>query len=167
MSANLTPQARHEISHLFRCYEQINNVHLFYPRAGSGHKDELSYLYLGLAGETGEAVDVLKKLIRAGRNSVHDLNESERAKLVDEIGDIIWYIAQILRVLEYDFGDVLHENLNKLAKRNEKGYDHGLNRVEGPDNGSIEVGGGPERVDTGIDNGIELSANQISDKEVK
>jgi NTP pyrophosphatase (non-canonical NTP hydrolase) len=65
---------------------------------------------MGLAGETGELIDALKKWVAHG----HELNLSHVEK---ELGDILWYIAEIATVLELRLAGVAEGNLEKLEKR--------------------------------------------------
>ena len=74
---------------------------------------------LGLAGETGEAVDMIKK----GILHQHGINEG---KLMEEIGDICWYIAGICSVRGYDLGQIMKENIDKLKTR----YPNGFNSTD-------------------------------------
>lgn len=116
----LTDEAVRDLNEKFKSYTTICNVSLFYPNAASGHKDELSYLFLGLAGETGESVDLIKKYIRSGMVHKDQLTLGDVYKLKLELGDILWYIAQINRVLDFQLGDLLQENIKKLNARHEK-----------------------------------------------
>lgn len=65
---------------------------------------------LGLAGETGEVVDVIKKHLFQG----HDL---DKTKIVDELGDVMWYIALICDCIGFDLDFVIARNILKLRKR--------------------------------------------------
>jgi NTP pyrophosphatase (non-canonical NTP hydrolase) len=65
---------------------------------------------LGLAGETGEVVDVIKKHLFQG----HDL---DKTKIVDELGDVMWYIALICDCIGFDLDFVTARNILKLRKR--------------------------------------------------
>jgi len=91
-----------------------------YPDALSGKSTEIAYLGLGLAGEAGETVDTLKKILRRGLD-VRTTPEELRAKLVQELGDVFWYLASILDVFELRLEDVLSANLEKLHAREELG----------------------------------------------
>ena len=70
---------------------------------------------LGLAGEAGEVVDYLKKVIGHG----HKL---EKDKLVKELGDVLWYVAEICSAIKVDMGDVAQHNIDKLKKRYPDGF---------------------------------------------
>jgi len=78
---------------------------------------------MGLAGETGELIDMLKKWVGHG----HELNLSEVEK---ELGDIIWYVSEIATALELRLADITEKNLDKLAARYPDGFseDRSINR---------------------------------------
>lgn len=65
---------------------------------------------MGIAGETGELIDALKKWVAHG----HELNLSHVEK---ELGDILWYVAEIATVLELRLVEVADGNIEKLNKR--------------------------------------------------
>ncbi len=76
------------------------------------------YPTLGLTGEAGEVSDKVKKVIR-DKSGVFDKNSREEIKL--ELGDVLWYIAQLSSELGYDLDDVAEANLEKLASRAQRG----------------------------------------------
>lgn len=93
-----------------------------YPGAGTGSNEELAYLGLGIAGESGELVDVIKKIVRMGYpQTQHDLDTLDelRHKIRDELGDVFWYLGQLMRVHDWDIKPILEANLVKLEKRYE------------------------------------------------
>lgn len=65
---------------------------------------------MGLNGEAGEAVDIVKKYLFQG----HDLDEEH---LIRELGDILWYITATARALGYSLDDVMEANIEKLEIR--------------------------------------------------
>jgi NTP pyrophosphatase (non-canonical NTP hydrolase) len=65
---------------------------------------------MGLAGETGELIDQLKKWVAHG----HELNLSSVEK---ELGDILWYVSEIATVLELRLAGVAEGNIQKLQER--------------------------------------------------
>lgn len=84
-------------------------------------KDDV-YPVLGLAGETGETVEFIKKMWRKHEMSwAENLEESERVHLLQELGDIAWYITGIAHRLGYSLGEVLDENVRKLTQRQLEG----------------------------------------------
>ena len=95
-----------------------------YPGAFTGNLVEQMYLGLGLAGEAGEAVDAIKKMARLGvpKNDEEDrVLDNMREKLFMELGDTLWYMAQIMRVYGWDLQEILQANIEKLEERRAKG----------------------------------------------
>ncbi len=78
-------------------------------------KDVLINGVMGLCGEAGEAIDIVKKWLAQG----HDL---DRDHLIKELGDIAWYLAETATALEVDLETVLQGNLDKLKKRYPEGF---------------------------------------------
>jgi len=72
------------------------------------------YPTLGLCGEAGEVADKVKKVIR-DRDGVFD--DALRDDLRLELGDVLWYVAQLCSELDLDLADVARANLDKLASR--------------------------------------------------
>lgn len=72
---------------------------------------------MGLAGETGEVVDILKKGI---------LHQHGYAllDLADEMGDCLWYIAGLCTICGLDMGDVMERNIAKLKERYPDGFSY-------------------------------------------
>ena len=79
-------------------------------------KDVLINAVMGLCGESGEAIDIVKKHLHQG----HDL---DREKLIKELGDIAWYLAEAATALDITLDDVLEQNIEKLKKRFPEGFD--------------------------------------------
>ena len=71
---------------------------------------------MGLNGEAGECIDILKKYRFQG----HDL---DRNKLLDELGDVLWYVAETASGLEMTLEDIAWHNIEKLKKRYPDGFD--------------------------------------------
>jgi NTP pyrophosphatase (non-canonical NTP hydrolase) len=89
-----------------------------YPDIGKN----LIYPALGLAGETGEAVDKIKKLWRNhGITSADGLTTEQKMELAKEIGDVLWYAAALCGELGLPMGLVAKMNLEKLADRKARG----------------------------------------------
>ena len=86
-------------------------------------KDVLINGVMGLCGESGEAIDIVKKHLSQG----HPL---DRDKLVKELGDIAWYLAETATALDVTLEEVLEGNIEKLRKRYPEGFDkeHSLHR---------------------------------------
>lgn len=77
--------------------------------------EELVAWTMGIAGETGEFVDGVKKTLFHG----HDLNREEKAK---ELGDILYYVARAAEVLGYSLEEIAVINIEKLKKRYPDGF---------------------------------------------
>src|ERR1700690_1025958 len=80
---------------------------------------------LGLAGETGEVVDVIKKALFAG----HQIDADHMRR---ELGDVLWYYMLICHVFHFSLEEIMQENVRKLRQR----YPHGFESQR-----SIERGG--------------------------
>ncbi len=102
----------------FSEYQSRSAATAVYPGIGKN----LAYPTLGLAGESGEVAEKVKKVIRDQGGEVTD---ETRKALRKELGDVLWYVAALCRELEIDLGDVARENLEKLLSRKERGVLHG------------------------------------------
>lgn len=78
-------------------------------------KDVLINGVMGLCGESGEVIDIVKKHLAQG----HELNKD---KIIEELGDVCWYIAEIAYILGVKLEDVLEGNITKLSKRYSNGF---------------------------------------------
>ena len=89
-------------------------------------KDVLINSVMGLCGESGEAIDIVKKWLAQG----HALDKEHLAK---ELGDIAWYLAEAATALELPLDQILQANLDKLKKRYPDGFDsqRSLARLQG------------------------------------
>ena len=72
-----------------------------------------------LEGDAGEIANKVKKFIRDGYTP-EELPEKLN-QLKDELGDVLWYVAAMAKVLEIDLETVANNNLNKLKSRIERG----------------------------------------------
>jgi NTP pyrophosphatase (non-canonical NTP hydrolase) len=78
-------------------------------------KDILINAVMGLCGESGEAIDIVKKHLAQG-------HELDKEKLIKELGDIAWYLAECATVLDVSLQEVLEKNIEKLQKRYPEGF---------------------------------------------
>ncbi len=76
------------------------------------------YPTLGLAGEAGEVADKVKKVIR-DRGGVFD--DEARQAIMLELGDVLWYVAQLSSELNFSLEEVARANLDKLESRAKRG----------------------------------------------
>ena len=82
--------------------------------------DPLTYAMLGLAGETGEVVDAYKKAMRmVAPDEVP--KTCWRNQLLDELGDVLWYLTKVVHELDSDLETVARMNMRKLAQRRREG----------------------------------------------
>ena len=79
-------------------------------------KDVLINGVMGLCGESGEAIDIVKKWLAQG-------HELDRERLAKELGDIAWYLAETATALDLKLEDILEANIEKLKKRYPEGFD--------------------------------------------
>ncbi len=79
-------------------------------------KDVLINSVMGLCGESGEAIDIVKKWLAQG----HTLDKERLAK---ELGDVAWYLAEAATALDIPLEDIFQANLDKLKKRYPEGFD--------------------------------------------
>ena len=96
------------------------NLDEYQERAGETaiYPDGLNYPILGLAGEAGELCNKYKKILRdkGGEADINDMDE-----LAKELGDVLWYVAQIATELDTDLETIARRNLMKLAGRKARG----------------------------------------------
>jgi NTP pyrophosphatase (non-canonical NTP hydrolase) len=95
-------------------YQLHSRVTAVYPDAGSN----LTYPALGLCGEAGECAEKVKKAIRDDGGV---LSEERRAALAAELGDVLWYAAQLATEAGLDLDEIAEDNLAKLLSRRERG----------------------------------------------
>lgn len=109
----------------------------FYPDAGELSQREFDYLFLGLGGEAGESIDAYKKVIRAlegtTQEEFEDSLERFRDKILDELGDVYWYLNLLCLRLGTSPEVVMGSNYLKLTTR--------YNNTEAPHLLGIEGGG--------------------------
>jgi NTP pyrophosphatase (non-canonical NTP hydrolase) len=72
------------------------------------------YLALGLAGESGEVVDKIKKVVR---NSNGVFTDETKLELQKELGDVLWYLSQLCEELGFSMDEVARMNRAKLDDR--------------------------------------------------
>ena len=78
----------------------------------------LMYVALGVAGESGELIEKLKKVMR---NDDGVISEEKREGMKQEIGDILWYLSQFARLIDVSFQDVAQANIDKTWDRAQRG----------------------------------------------
>lgn len=79
-------------------------------------KDVLINGVMGLCGESGEAIDIVKKHLAQG-------HELDREKLIKELGDVAWYLAETAYALDVPLEEVFERNIAKLKARYPQGFE--------------------------------------------
>ncbi len=89
-------------------------------RTSGGFKDTIEQLQLaclGIAGESGEFIDLIKK-------SIYHNKEVSKLHLLKELGDILWYVNLAVSALNLELEEVMVANIEKLEKRYPNGFNH-------------------------------------------
>ena len=94
-------------------YQQLALSTAIYPK-------EMSIIYptLGLCGESGEVAEKIKKWIRDTDRT--EMNKETVELLKKELGDVLWYIANLANDLGLTLNEIAKHNLNKLADRKDR-----------------------------------------------
>lgn len=92
-------------------------------------KGRLYNALLGLCGESGEVADLFKKVLGHG----HPYTTEMFAKVQKELGDVLWYVAEMASVLGMTLEDIAGINIAKLRARYPQGFTthNSVNRKEG------------------------------------
>lgn len=77
---------------------------------------------LGLCGESGEVAEKFKKLLRDKQGMI---SAEDRAEIVKELGDILWYVNAVAHLIGSSLEEVARVNNDKLASRRERDQLHG------------------------------------------
>lgn len=88
-------------------------------RTASGMSKEYPLILngvLGLGGESGECLDIVKKHLFQG----HELDTEH---LAEELGDVAWYLAVSAHAIGMDLESILQGNVDKLRRRYPDGFD--------------------------------------------
>jgi NTP pyrophosphatase (non-canonical NTP hydrolase) len=95
-------------------YQSRSRATAVYPDAG----DNLLYPTLGLCGEAGEVAEKIKKMVRDDGGT---LSDARREALSKELGDVLWYVAQLASEAGLDLDEIAGDNLAKLLSRRDRG----------------------------------------------
>ena len=93
--------------------------------------ERLTTAGVGLAAESGEFLEIVKKMVFQGKH----WNADNREHLIIELGDVLWYVAQACIALDVSFDDVIRGNVKKLEKR----YPGGSFSVEKSENRAKKI----------------------------
>lgn len=99
--------------------------HVYNDLRTTGARDRLAMAALGLSGEAGETTDYIKKVLFHG----HELS---RSLVIKELGDVLWYIAEMASALDVKMNVIANKNIAKLRKRYPDGFsaEASINRRE-------------------------------------
>jgi NTP pyrophosphatase (non-canonical NTP hydrolase) len=112
-------------------YQQMAFQTAVYPERGTLTVNAILYCTMGLVGEAGEVANQVKKILRDD-NGVLELDR--QLKLIDEVGDCLWYVAMLARELGMRLSEIGEMNVKKLEDRRIKNLIHGDSR-QGETNG--------------------------------
>jgi NTP pyrophosphatase (non-canonical NTP hydrolase) len=99
-------------------YQSRSRATAVYPAAG----DNLLYPTLGLCGEAGEVAEKIKKMVRDDDGV---LTDERRGALAKELGDVLWYVAQIATEAGLELDAIAEANIEKLSSRQRRRVLHG------------------------------------------
>lgn len=102
----------------FEAYQKFTESTAIYPNRGSN----VVYPTLGLAGESGEVAEKVKKFIR---DDASHMSEERRQEIAKELGDVLWYVSQLAAELNFSLEEIAALNVKKLSSRKERGAVHG------------------------------------------
>lgn len=97
----------------FQEYQDRSKETAIYPDKGNN----FVYPTLGLSGEAGEVAEKMKKVLRDKGGVVDDETRQELSK---ELGDVLWYVANLATELGLDLGEIAQKNLDKLSSRQQR-----------------------------------------------
>ena len=95
-------------------YQRESRQTAIYPAIGHA----VVYPTLGLANEAGEVAGKIKKIFRDKGGIFGD---AEREALTGELGDVLWYLAQVATELDLSLDAIAQANITKLRSRQERG----------------------------------------------
>ena len=98
-----------------------SNTEIFQREARRTLREDLPYeaicsnMCMGLAGEIGEVIDIMKKHIYQGK-------ELDITDVIEEVGDVLWYIANFCNINNITMDECMESNMKKLRKRFPNGF---------------------------------------------
>lgn len=106
----------------FSTYQIETRKKAVYPEVGNN----FVFPTLGLVGEAGEVAEKVKKLIRdKNTDTPETASSADRAEIEKELGDVLWYLAQLASEFNLTLNDVATTNLAKIASRHDRQVVHG------------------------------------------
>ena len=98
-------------------YQKEAKATAIYPNDGN-----ITYLALALCGEAGEVADKIKKVLRDKQGQCY---APDIAAIALELGDVLWYAANLANAIGYTLSDIAEINLQKINSRAQRGTLHG------------------------------------------
>lgn len=95
--------------------DYVKDVKRTLPK-GALLQDNLMQSSLGLAGETGEVIELIKKAMYQG-------HELDRESMIEELGDTLFYMFALMDSLKITLEEVIYYNIGKRGKRYPNGFD--------------------------------------------
>ena len=95
-------------------YQKRSRKTAVYPKIGK----DIVYPTLGVVGESGEVAEKVKKILRDDGGK---LSKEKIRELSKEMGDVLWYLANLASELKLSFGDIAKQNIEKLSDRQKRG----------------------------------------------
>ena len=114
--------------------EEYGNHQLRLINDLGGHVDNLMHMAAGISGEAGEVLDGIKKTFAYGK-------PIDRAHLIEELGDILFYVNGMIALLDTSWDEVLTTNIRKLEARYPSGTfnaDHAIHRDTAAEKAAME-----------------------------
>jgi NTP pyrophosphatase (non-canonical NTP hydrolase) len=102
----------------FNEYQKLARQTAIYSGAGKN----FAYPALGLCGEAGEVAEKIKRIVRDGRDSI---TSEEMKEISKELGDVLWYVANLAEEIGLGLDGIAVENIAKLESRHARGVLHG------------------------------------------
>lgn len=97
----------------FKEYQKKSRETVIYPNSG----DNFIYPAIGLSSEVGEVCGKIKRVLREYEGAI---NEEMRQEISKELGDVLWYLAQLSTEFGLSLDDVAKENIEKLQFRKKR-----------------------------------------------
>lgn len=111
-------------AYTFYNYQEDTATTAVYPNAGEQDISGISYCVFGLIGEAGEIANKWKKLFREPTKHANldgTFEDKFHESIIDELGDVLWYLSQLATELDTELGDIAVANIRKLQDRKQRG----------------------------------------------
>ena len=99
----------------FKKYQKLSRKTAVYPNRGKN----FIYPAFGLAGESGEVCEIVKRIVRGDNGGLVD--KELKDELSKELGDVLWYLSQLASEFELSFEEIAKGNIEKLKLRQKRG----------------------------------------------